>query len=265
MQSSNETSQQIGGTSATKRHPLVLIHGLRNAHRWTPAFLRRCLEIWGSGRVYVVHLNRSGVVWDVQYPEGVVHCAGSVKVRAGSETIDTQFGHLRDKLTRLEAERGLVRPFDVIAHSMGGLVLRRYVAEAPADVAAAVTLGTPHGGAPMAQTFRWLGRGLRSGGAFDNLTPGYVRSFVQSHPWPASVPLYTVRAIARRGWIWGVSGELWLGYHYHRWRGMDSDGLVPVDSALCQEGVHLADLEDGHHLQLTSDPAIVDVCASVLP
>ncbi|AEJ42152.1 esterase/lipase family protein [Alicyclobacillus acidocaldarius] len=251
-------------TIAPKTYPLVLIHGLRNAHRWTEAFLRRCLAIWGSDRVFVVHLNRSDRVWSEEYPEGYVHFAGTLHQGAGCDTVERQFEYLCRKLDLLEAQCGLTRPFDVIAHSMGGLVLRRYASEFPSDVAAAVTLGTPYGGAPMARDFLWFGYCVGAGRAFRNLTPRFVQDFVRRHPWPSGVPLYTVRGI-HRGVSWGVGGELFIGTLYHFFMRRSSDGLVPVDHALCPESQHLADLADHNHLHLVSDPKVADLCASVLP
>ncbi|SIS85148.1 esterase/lipase family protein [Alicyclobacillus vulcanalis] len=247
-----------------KAHPLVLVHGLRNAHRWTDAFLRRCAEIWGSDRVYVVHLNGTDRIHDAHFPEGRVHMAGEFHRGAGCDTVERQCSYLEHKLALFEKMRGLTRPFDVIAHSMGGLVLRRYVSLHPDDVAAAVTLGTPHGGAPMARDFLWFGYVVGAGRAFSSLTPRRVRELVNRHPWPAHIPLYTVRAI-QRGVSWGVGGELFIGTLYHGLLRRPSDGLVPAEHALCEEGQHLADLPGYNHLRLVSDPRVVDLCASVLP
>jgi triacylglycerol lipase len=261
----SENAGTAGDTASTKAHELVLVHGLRNTHRWGRAFLRRCVAHWGSGRVYVIYLNRSFARWERRLPEGIVRCIGTSDYRAGTESIEVQAAYLGAKIEVLRREWGLGTPFDVIAHSIGGLVLRRYVTQAPGEVAAAVTLGTPHGGAPMAADFAWLGRGLRSRGAFDNLTPAFVQAFMVAHPWPPEVPLYTVRGVARDGWNWGVFGELWLGHWYHRRRGIASDGLVPVEAAVCAEGRHLADLPGYNHFALTRHPAVVDLCATVLP
>ncbi|WP_062309161.1 lipase family alpha/beta hydrolase [Alicyclobacillus sendaiensis] len=251
-------------TKTAKAHPLVLIHGLRNAHRWKDDFLRRAVSIWGSQRVYVVHLNESERLWSADYPEGRVHFAGDVHRGAGCDTVERQCAYLETKLGLLEELRGLTKPFDVIAHSMGGLVLRRYVNRHPDDVAAAVTLGTPHQGAPMARDFLWFGYLVGAGRAFGSLTPRRVRALVEQHPWPAHIPLYTVRAI-QRGVSWGVGGELFIGTVYHAILRRASDGLVPADLAMCREGQHLADLPGYNHLRLVSDPSVLDLCASVLP
>nr|WP_230087738.1 alpha/beta fold hydrolase [Alicyclobacillus mali (ex Roth et al. 2021)] len=249
---------------AAKAHPLVLVHGLRNAHRWTESFLRRAVDRWGTDRVYVVHLNRSERLWSVDYPEGRVHLAGDPHHGAGCDTVERQCTYLEQKLALFQEMRGLTKPFDVIAHSMGGLVLRRYVSQHPEDVAAAVTLGTPHLGAPMARDFLWFGYIVGAGRAFGSLTPRRVRELVNRHPWPSHIPLYTVRAI-QRGVSWGVGGELFIGTLYHALLRRDSDGLVPADLAKCGEGHHLADLPGYNHLRLVSDPAVLDLCASVLP
>ncbi len=248
---------------APKAHPLVLVHGLRNAHRWTDAFLRKCVEIWGSDRVFVVHLNRSEHLWSQPYEEGRAHFAGVLHQGAGCDTVERQYEYLRRKLELFEAHAGLTRPFDVIAHSMGGLVLRRYVRDHPEDVAAAVTLGTPYQGAPMARDFLWFGWMIGAGRAFHDLTPRFVREFVRQHPWPSRVPLYFVRGI-HRGVSWGVGGELFIGTLYHFALRRPSDGLVPADNALCPDAQHLADLPGHNHLHLVSDPKVAELCASVL-
>jgi triacylglycerol lipase len=260
-----EGAGAAGDTASPKAHDLVLIHGLRNTHRWGRAFLERCLAYWGSGRVYVVYLNPSLDMWERRLTGGVVRCIGTSDYRAGTESIEAQAAYLCVKIPLLRKRWGLSRPFDVIAHSMGGLVLRRYVNLQQGEVAAAVTLGTPHGGAPMAEDFQCLGRRLRAAGALANLTPSFVQAFVASHPWPSEVPLYTMRGVTRDGWNWGVFGELWLGHRYHRRRGMRSDGLVPVDSAVCPDAQHLADFEGLNHLAMARHPGVVDACAEVLP
>ena len=75
---------------------------------------------------------------------------------------------LRDYLGALCRKHGY-REFDAVGHSLGGLVLRRYLAVHPEGppIKRMVTLGTPHGGSEL---WRFLptktGKQLRPGGEF---------------------------------------------------------------------------------------------------
>ncbi|HEY8415794.1 MAG TPA: alpha/beta fold hydrolase [Thermaerobacter sp.] len=217
--------------SGSKRYDLVLLHGLLNMHRWSRRFLDRCVEHWGSGRVYVVYLNPPMDVWHKCLPHGTVS-----------------------------------RPFSVIAHSMGGIVARRYMAVHPEEVAALVTLGTPHHGSPLAEDYRWLGVLVGARGAFANLTLSWLARFNQAHPPGDHGPVYTVRGYGRPGLNWGVLGELLAGGVHLRWRyGTRSDGLVPEGAAVIDGAVNIADLHGYHHLDLVRRPEVADLCARYLP
>lgn len=184
----------------------------------------------------------------------------------------------------------------VLAHSMGGLVIRSAVAQAqrtgqdwPTRLGAIVFLGTPHHGAPLERAGNWvdqlLGKTpyaapfarlaqLRSSGITDLrhgnvlesdwlgrdrfLRHGDVRTHV---PLPAGVPCLAVAATlaSRRG----APADRLLG-----------DGIVPLRSALGQHDEPERRLGfDIHsrviacrtgHLQLLSDPAIAGHVAAWL-
>ncbi|HEY8415660.1 MAG TPA: alpha/beta fold hydrolase [Thermaerobacter sp.] len=249
-----------------KRYDLVLVHGLLNMHRWSRRFLDRCVEHWGSGRVYVVYLNPSMDIWRKRLPRGAVTFIGRNDFTGGTQAVDVQAQYLAAKVAALRRRCGLSRPFSVIAHSMGGIVARRYMAVYPEEVAALVTLGTPHHGSPLAEDYRWLGILLRAQGALANLTPSWLARFNQAHPPGRHGPVYTVRGCGRLGLNWGVLGELLAGGVHLRWRyGTRSDGLVPEASAVIEGAVHIADLHGCDHLDLVRRPEVADLCARYLP
>lgn len=250
----------------SKSYDLVLVHGLLNIHRWSRRFLERCVEQWGSGRVYVVYLNPPLQIWRKQLGHGTVTFIGRNDLTAGTRTVDVQAQYLAAKVRALRSRCGLSRPFSVIAHSMGGIVARRYMADHPEEVAAVVTLGTPHHGSPLAEHYRWLGSLLGAKGAFANLTPSWLARFNQEHPPDRYGPVYTVRGYGRPGRDWGVLGELLVGgAHLHWLCGTRSDGLVPEGSAVIEGAVHIADLPGYHHLDLVRRPEVADLCARYLP
>lgn len=171
-----------------------------------------------------------------------------------------------------------VEELTILAHSMGGLVVRSAVHHArqqslqwPAQLKNIVFLGTPHHGAPLERAGNWidalmkispytrpfgaLGR-LRSSGITD-LRHGNVLdedgSGVRSEvPLPQGVACYAVAAVASR-----------RNNRATRWMG---DGLVPVQSALGQHGDSRQDLkfdsaaqyiaQGVNHMGLLSDPGV---------
>lgn len=45
-----------------KKHDLILLHGLRNGHRWSDRFLKVVADEWDPGHVYVIYANNSNQV-----------------------------------------------------------------------------------------------------------------------------------------------------------------------------------------------------------
>ncbi len=119
-------------------HPILLVHGYlcnRGVWRW----LRTHLE--DNGR-----------------------CVATVNLEPALASIDDSIDQLKRRIDEVVAAAG-ARELTVIAHSMGGLVVRAYVARYEASpVARVITLGTPHRGSAMA-ALGWglCGREMRSG------------------------------------------------------------------------------------------------------
>jgi len=252
--------------------PVVLIHGLQNMHRWGNKFLKTLADRWGSGRVYVIYTDASTRLWTRTYGDNTVTFIGRNSYSAGRASVDTQTERVAEKIRILQEKAGLEKPFYVIAHSMGGLVTRKYIYDHPNTVLSAVTLGTPHHGSPLAKTYRWLGVLVGSRRAFDNLTPEWVETFNQRYP-VAHAPfcpggkLYTIRGLASGSLRhFGVCGEVliaWYTLHLlHRQKA--SDGLVPADSALIDGAVHAADIQPCDHLGLARRADVAQLCADIL-
>ena len=97
--------------------------------------------------------------------QGVPFVAVNLEPVFGS--IDTYVALIEDAVRRLERATG--RPPVVVAHSMGGLVLRRWWAEDGGDrrVHHAITIGTPHRGTWLARfAFSHNGREMRQTSAW---------------------------------------------------------------------------------------------------
>jgi pimeloyl-ACP methyl ester carboxylesterase len=114
---------------------------------------------------------------------------------------------------------------DVVAHSMGGLVLRQALAEAPelaSSIRRIVTLGTPHRGTALL-------RGRRSGPVARMMGPDapYVKGLPEFHAVAPSVEVLTLSA--RHDWI-----------------------VFPRDTAHLS-GTHRVTVEDLGHLGLLTD------------
>jgi pimeloyl-ACP methyl ester carboxylesterase len=127
---------------ATGSRPVLLVHGIFcNRGIWWR--LRRRLVASGYGPVVAVNLPR---------PAGA---------------IDAQVGSLEQALERLQS-LAPGAPVLVVAHSMGGLVVRGLLARRPtAPIGRLVTVGTPHRGSALARLCPSRGcRDLRPGSAW---------------------------------------------------------------------------------------------------
>lgn len=176
-------------------------------------------------------------------------------------------------------ERALRRepgPLNVVAHSLGGLVVRSAVAWAvsqglawPHRLRHAVFLGTPHEGAPLERAGRVL-ESVLAGSRFSapwaavgRLRSVAIRQLGDSavEDWPMSLPQARLHAIAACQHRWGPRSV-----HEH-W----GDGLVPVGSALASSlpeavlplmGRHVVDRLG--HLELIRDPRVADHLTRIL-
>ena len=254
-----------------KKYDLVLVHGLSNMHCWSEAFLLQCLNIWGSGNVYAVYMNDSTRVWEREIEGKKLICCGEDNYSAGDDDIKTQSGYLHDAVVKLQESHGLSRKFSIIAHSMGGLVSRHYIAQYPDNVVGLVTLATPHHGSPLADSFGWIGFFIGAGDAVDNLTPEYLDGFNRRFPVPdAANPLnckiYTISGDSDGYDSFGWGGELFFGCPVLRlfyWT--ENDGIVPVQSTLLDGAVHIGDFSGYDHYDLVREPDVVVKAAEYLP
>lgn len=105
-------------------HPVLLVHGYlcnRGAWRWLRA-----------------RLERNG------------HCVATVNLEPPLASIDSYVDQLERRVDEVIRETG-AEQVAVVAHSMGGLVVRAYLARHGAlPVTRAITLGTPHQGSALA-------------------------------------------------------------------------------------------------------------------
>lgn len=202
----------------TPRYPVVLAHGVLGFDE---------LKIAGRSHTYfrgiAEHLRSQGVEVHVTR----VDPSAEVRERAAQ---------LSEQIRKIGAPK-----VNIIAHSMGGLDARYAISKLDLgkQVAALITIGTPHHGTPLAdQGVAWLADRLRLRavmarlgiqiGAFDDLTTSRLRSF-------------NTEVIDRRGVFYGsVVGSAQLDARTHpvlrpwvtvmrAWIG-DNDGLVPAGS-----------------------------------
>jgi len=254
-----------------KRHDLVLIHGLGNRHKWSDGFLEACLEIWGSGHVFVIFTGPENGAAEKWLNGRKLVIGGKDSWDAGIEPVSDQAANLRKKVQHLQDRHGLQSPFSIIAHSMGGLVARQYIYEHPGTVAGLVTLGTPHHGSPLAESFQWVGCFLSATRAIEDLKPKSALLFNRRYP-PEASPLavnrriHTIRGIPDGSESYGWVGELFLGWQIlSNGYGTLSDGLVPSESAVIEGAEHIADFPGYDHYDLVKEPEIVRAAAEFLP
>jgi triacylglycerol lipase len=251
---------------------VVLIHGLMNWHRWGDRFLTTLAEALPTGRVFAVYTDRSERIWERRVGRGrLIGCGSAALFHAGRASIREQTYVLSRKLQLLHKEYGLGVPFDIVGHSMGGLVGRCFAYHNPGAVRNLVTLGTPHRGTPLAPRFLPMARLIGSLAAISDLTPRAMQCFNREYPL-TETPLadggrvYTVRGFAHGGVSdWGTSGEVWFGWHILRRRhGTASDGLVPAWSSVIDGAVHIGDFPNCNHLDLVCRSDVAQIVAQVL-
>ena len=150
-------------------------------------------------------------------------------------------------------------PIIVLAHSMGGLDARYMLSRLHRgrDVAALVTIGTPHHGTSFADwVVRQFGKKLKleqfidrmdlNAGAFADLTRKSSREFTTATPERTNVRYFSIAGMVE----WLNIPAFMLHSHIHVLRNEGAnDGVVPVSSARYGEflGVWPA-----HHLQLVN-------------
>lgn len=254
-----------------KKYDLVLVHGLSNMHCWGEDFLLQCINIWGPKHVFAVYTSQSRTVCERDIQGNSLICCGEDNYSAGDDDIATQSGYLNDAILELQTSHALGPKFCIIAHSMGGLVSRHYIAHHPGSVVGLVTLGTPHHGDPLADSFGWIGFFIGAGDAVDNLRPDYLTEFNRQFPIPDmnvtnNCKVYTIRGDSDGYDSFGWGGELFFGWPIMRlfyWT--DSDGIVPEESSVIKGAMHIGDFSGDDHYDLVRDPAVVIKAAEYLP
>jgi len=228
-------------TLYAKSFDLVLLHGLTNKHAWSDSFLSKCAELWGTGNVYVIYTNESTRVWIRTINGRGGYFCGENDFSAGDDYIWDQSALMRTKIVKLQGSYGLSAKFNVIAHSMGGLVSRYYAWQYPNTVAGLVTLGTPHHGSSLAVAadFMFLSYFVGAAHAMDHLKPAWVNGTfnnslapINTTPLADAQKVWTIVGDAD-GWdCFGWGGELFAGWPIlGAWEG-DNDGLVSHGSAM---------------------------------
>jgi pimeloyl-ACP methyl ester carboxylesterase len=191
------------------RIPVLFVHGAGG----TP-------QDW---RYFIENLDRTKYqAWVYYYPSGL--------------PIDISAGWLDDAVTRLHRKYGFQR-LVVTAHSMGGLVARRFIARSEARYEALlVTFATPWDGVPIARLGTRLG--VYAVPSWRDLVPDsvFLRS-LHAEPLPAS---------ARHHLFYGYrdGGDQW-----------DSDGVITVGS---QRQASIEAAASGAHGFRTDHSAILD-------
>lgn len=254
-----------------KKYDLVLIHGLANIHRWSNSFLETCLKIWGSGHVFVVYSGAATGVDIKNINEKTLIVGGGDGNKAGIDSIDNQVANITEVIQTLEDGYGLQAPFSIIAHSMGGLVARQYIYKNPGKVAGLVTLGTPHQGSPLAESFQWVGLFLNAAEAIKDLKPENVARFnvkypAETTPMTYNKKIYVIRGVPEGTDCFGWAGELFLGWQIlSTVYNTENDGLVPYNSAMIKGAEHIADFPHHDHYDLIRQPEVAEKAAEYLP
>jgi triacylglycerol lipase len=249
---------------------LVLINGLSNKYSWSETFLEKTLSIWGSGNVFVIYTNNSEIIYEKTIQSRTMVYCGEDNKKAGDKNIEEQTELLQRKIKLLQETKGLGKRFYIIAHSMGGLVARRYIYKSPDVVKGLVTLGTPHHGSPLADSFKWAGFFLGATDAIDNLRPSFLKEFnkrfpVKSSPLAENGKIYTIRGDCDGKDCFGWGGELLLGWTFiTQTTDKDNDGLVPFDSAIIEGADHIWDFPDFDHFDLVQEPSVAEKASEYL-
>lgn len=238
-----------------KKYQLLLVHGLANPYKWSDEFLDEVAGCFGSGNVFIIALNKSTAVKTKTVNGKLIYICGDDRVfHAGKDSIETQAGFMKEK-TDILSNYGLSKNFNIIAHSMGGLISRRYTYLQPGRVVSLVTLGTPHHGSELASDLALIAKIAGSGKAAHELLPDAMKSFNSKYPVSTSPladegAIYTIDARCD-GKNFGTFGEIYPGYMILSLKyGMQSDGLVPEGSAKIDGATHIASFDGLNHLDL---------------
>lgn len=226
-----------------KTYDVVLLHGCTNKHQWGDTFLDKIAQNWGSGNVYVIYTNSSERVWTRTINGRTIYFCGEDDFSAGDGFVWDQSYLMRIKILKLQTIYGLSAKFNVIAHSMGGLVVRYYAWHYPNTVAGIVTLGTPHHGSSLATAVDFLFLSWFAGAedAVQHLIPAWVNGSLNPSNGYAPIvgtpladggQLKTITGDADGYDCWGWGGELFAGWPILGILEGDNDGLVSHQSSM---------------------------------
>ena len=158
----------------------------RTTQRWGDDFLAACAETWGDRarlpRLHEPQRCDRAVTATRRVRGHVLVVGGRDLTSAGDESVARQAEHVQEIVARLQARHGLGPRFSIVAHSMGGLVARRYIADHPGVVTGLVTLGTPHHGSPLANEGKWVGFFAHATDAIVDLQPERCAVFNARYP-----------------------------------------------------------------------------------
>jgi len=252
-----------------KKYPLVLIHGLSNMHKWSNDFLDECLKVFGSKRVFVVFSDKTKNITTTEINgRTVIYCGENGYLNAGIDSIEKQNFLIKEKIFVLK-KYGLTGRFNIIAHSMGGLISRRLIQDLPGKITSLVTLGTPHHGSPLADSFKWVGLFVGAGDAIEDLKPKNCLIFnnkypVEKAPLAEKGKIYTITGNTD-GKKFGFLGEVALGYQILKnYYNTDNDGLVPVASSHINGAIELAFFNELDHYALVRERKVAFTACKVL-
>ncbi len=261
-------------SAQAKTYDLVLMHGLTNKHHWSDSFLSKAAEIWGSGNVYVVFSNSSTRVWTRTINGRLITFCGENDFTGGDGYVWDQSNLIDAKITKLKTSYGLSAKFNVVAHSMGGLVMRYYAWTHPNTVAGLVTLGTPHHGSSLANAadFLFLDWFLGADHAMEHLKPSWVNNYfnvnypVSGMPMADSGRVYTITGDGD-GWIWecwGWGGELFAGWPILLIAEGDNDGLVSHSASKITGATDIGTFWNYDHYDLVQQASVMVKAAAYL-
>ncbi|WP_028998374.1 alpha/beta fold hydrolase [Azohydromonas australica] len=204
------TGWRAQGELALAPRPVVFVHGfMSDHHTW---------EAYTAPGGFLAQAGLQGFAVGDGRAEGVLDTGALARLRSATKTLPENAAALQRYIEGVKRRTG-AQQVDLVAHSMGGLVARYYVARLmrERDVAQLLTLGSPHGGSECS--------GLAS--ALGVLTPAALELR------PAFVRQIFNRGVTRRQ---GVPFHLLAGDPIADGfrapcSGVPSDSVVSVDSA----------------------------------
>lgn len=191
----------------------------------------------------------------------------------------------------IEAKLGPSQPFDIVAHSMGGLVARWLVEKLGMSwrVDDLITLGTPHHGAPLADVVeelatlgnllptgfvsdivlgllpplgKWLASGydMKPGSAFlrDLNVWGSVKGAFKAPPGNKYTCIATTVGCSNLMWPVVKVLDLLASHDMNEyWPYTSNDGVVPTDGALLYGAKHNFVVENVNHIEQPLHPEVL--------